>query len=130
MREKLLSRKIEAVANVEPKVRELLREIVAEHSSAQPEEVGLPKRWPNQVWGGKDEGRYVPSEITFKPRPEPELAPPLPQVAPATVTIIEADGWAIGTDGVQWILRRFRSNRWFDLSFVRSTKRSVGASTN
>jgi hypothetical protein len=48
---------------------------------------------------------------------------------PPTVNIAEADGWAVGTDGIQWILRRRggvdrRSGRtvWADLSFVRSTK--------
>ena len=40
----------------------------------------------------------------------------------ATRNIAECDGWAVGTDGIQWILRRQEGARWRDVSFVRTTK--------
>ena len=36
--------------------------------------------------------------------------------------IVAADGWAVATDGNQWILQRLRGQRWIGLMFVRSTK--------
>ena len=32
------------------------------------------------------------------------------------------DGWALATDGLQWVLQRKKGNRWDAVSFVRTTK--------
>ncbi len=36
--------------------------------------------------------------------------------------IVSVDGWAVATDGSQWILQRLRGDRWHGVSFVRSTR--------
>jgi hypothetical protein len=36
--------------------------------------------------------------------------------------IIAVDGWAVTTDGHQWILQRLRGEQWAGVSFVHSTR--------
>lgn len=105
-----LRRKVEAVRAIagNKPLRGLLDEILSEHpQTATDRGWGLPPAWREVI------------------QPPPAISSPAtPKRAPESEErqIVAVGRWAIATDGIQWIVQRYRGNRWRSLKFVRTTK--------
>jgi hypothetical protein len=111
-----LRRDVEAVRTInadnEP-LRELLDEILSEH----PTQTGSERGWRPPTWR-----EIVSQPPTLISPPATQESASLASPQPEERQIASAGAWAIASDGIQWIVRRYRGNRWRSLKFVRTTK--------
>ena len=118
-----LRRYVEAVRTINADNRPL-RELLDQILSERPEETAVDR---GRSAAGRQEVVSPPSNpISLPATPSPPLAPrPKLELPPRPLEerqIASAGSWAIATDGLQWIVQRYRGNRWRNLKFVRTTK--------